>query len=528
MKKIYHLIVVACMLMGTTACGDFLEEYSQDLSRVKSFDDLNELLIGNAYLPTGLVVNEGYYVTSYNTNYMILHLMTDELEENAKASDLRSYAGLMRDEMFPYFTWQQNVTLNYDKRNIYENQEQWFFNGAYTYISTCNMVLYEADKLTPKNEEETQKRDKIKGEAHFLRALYYQLLVNLFAKPYEPATAAQTPGVPVKTSESIEDKEFTRNSVQEVYDQIVNDLEAAEQYLKNVHTPYSIQHAGINAVYILRSRVALYMQDWQNAKKYAELSLKENSQLRNISGGYDGDFIEQNNEEIAFVMGGATFGNTNFTRPGQTYYSYVYSPTWTISDHLYNLYEEGDARKDVFFGHEYGEGNAPYYKKINIDYNNLGYYKGVSDQFCYRSAEAYLNAAEAEAQMGNDQAAQQQLNKLRTARIANAKSVTATGAELIKTIREERERELCLEGLRWFDMRRYAVDTKYKEVEKVKHTYTVYKLQGYSYVKGEVATYELSTDDGGMVLDIPKSVREFQNSIGSNPRPERKGDITVY
>ena len=106
--------------------------------------------------------------------------------------------------------------------------------------------------------------------------------------------------------------------------------------------------------------------------------------------------------------------------------------------------------------------------------------------------------------------------------------MTETGAQLIQFIRDERQRELCLEGLRWFDMRRYAVDPRYKLVEKVKHSYSVYKLQGYRYSKGEVATYELSTDDGGMVLDIPKSVREFQNSIGSNPRPERKGDITVY
>ena len=305
------------------------------------------------------------------------------------------------------------------------------------------------------------------------------------------------------------------------------DLEAAEQELKDVHTPYSIQHASLNAVYILHSRVALYMQDWTTAKKYAELSMKENSELRNISGGYDGPFIEQRNEELVFVMGGTTFGNTNFSRPGQSYYG-NYSPNWTISDHLYNLYEEGDARKDVFFGREYGDGHAPYYQKTDIAYENLGNYKGVSDQFCYRSAEAYLNAAEAEAQLGNDQAAQNYLNQLRAARIDGAKRVTETGAQLIQFIRDERQRELCLEGLRWFDMRRYAVDPRYKLVEKVKHSYSVYKLQGYSYSKGEVATYELSTDDGGMVLDIPKSVREFQNSIGSNPRPERKGDITVY
>ena len=71
MKRILYFIASACLLLSTTACGDFLEEYSQDLARVKSFEDLNEILIGNAYLPTGLVVNAGYYVTPYNTNYMI-------------------------------------------------------------------------------------------------------------------------------------------------------------------------------------------------------------------------------------------------------------------------------------------------------------------------------------------------------------------------------------------------------------------------------------------------------------------------
>lgn len=530
MKKIIYSIAAACMLLATTACGDFLEEYSQDLSRVKSYDDLNEILIGSGYLPTGFVRNEGSYITTHNTNYIILHLMTDELSENVNfTQNLDSYGGLMRSELFPYFTWQQDVSLDYEKRNVYESQEQWFFNGAYSYIATCNMVLYEIENLSPKNEEEMQKRDRIMGEAHFLRALYYQLLVNLYAKPYEPATAAQTPGVPVKTSERIEDKEYQRNTVKEVYDQIIADLDAAETYLKDVHTPYSIQHAGINAVYILRSRVALYMQDWATAKKYAELSLQENSYLRNISAGsFDGSFINNDNEEICFCMGGATFGNTNFTRPGQSYYSYIYSPNWIISDHLYGLYEEGDARKDVFFSREYGETHDPYYQKIDISYENLGIYKTVSDQFCYRSAEAYLNAAEAEAQMGNDQAAQQHLNKLRAARILNAKNVTATGADLIQLIRDERQRELCLEGLRWFDMRRYAVDPKYKLVEKVQHAYTVYVRQGWSIFRGGLATYELSTDDGGMVLEIPKSVREFQNSIGSNNRPERKASITTY
>ena len=71
-------------------------------------------------------------------------------------------------------------------------------------------------------------------------------------------------------------------------------------------------------------------------------------------------------------------------------------------------------------------------------------------------------------------------------------------------------------------MRRYAVDQKYPEVEKVEHSFTTYAYINRQYIPQSTNYYELSTDDGGMVLNIPKAVREFQNTIGSNERPIRK------
>jgi hypothetical protein len=203
------------------------------------------------------------------------------------------------------------------------------------------------------------------------------------------------------------------------------------------------------------------MQDWQTAKKYAELSLKENDDLRNIAAGFDGTFIEPNNEEISFVMGGETFGNTNFPRPGQSYYGmYIYSPNWIISDHLYNLYEEGDARRDVFFGREYGDGNAPYYKKTDIEYSHLGSYKGTSDQFCYRSAEAYLNAAEAALHLGDAQTAKTYMDAIR-----NRAHTTPRSAYTLDDVLDERAREMYFEGIRRPDLIRYnrfgGVDVTY-------------------------------------------------------------------
>ena len=38
-----------------SACSSFLEEYSQDLARVENITDLDELLLGSAYLPAGKI-----------------------------------------------------------------------------------------------------------------------------------------------------------------------------------------------------------------------------------------------------------------------------------------------------------------------------------------------------------------------------------------------------------------------------------------------------------------------------------------
>lgn len=521
MKKFIYIISTIFVL--TSCTSGFLKEYSQDLSRVNSFTDLDELMVGSGFLGTGLVANANYYIQVYNTNYLPVHFMSDELEENlTPATDPDQSMGY-RKLMYPYFTWQQNLYLDYQQKEAFDDAEKSYWILSYNHIATCNMILSEAGKLSVNDNDEVALSNKVNGEAHFLRALYYYVLVNLYAKPYSPSTAAQTPGVPLKISEYIEDKDYTRNSVKEVYDQIVSDLTEAEKYLKDLHSPESIHRVGINAVYLFRSRVALYMQDWANAKKYAELSLGENNQLQQLVGLDEETFpLSKTNVENIFSMGGTTLGNILYIRPGGDYYGTPYSPVWKISSHLYSLYGDNDARKGIYFQTKYGDGNEPSYHKIDNREVSLGVYKGVSNQFLFRSAEAYLNAAEACAHLGENQKAMEYINQLRSYRVSGDNILNLSGADLVKFVRAERERELCLEGQRWYDMRRYAVDEQFPEITKVEHSFTTYAYISYRYIPQNTNYYELSTDDGGMVLNIPKSVRDFQNSIGSNERPIRK------
>jgi hypothetical protein len=110
---------------------------------------------------------------------------------------------------------------------------------------------------------------------------------------------------------------------------------------------------------------------------------------------------------------------------------------------------------------------------------------------------------------------------LRDTRIKNNTAVSLAGADLVTFIREERERELFLEGQRWFDLRRYMVDTKYPYTTTIEHSFTYYKYVNYVNAPDHSDYYRLEKNDASYTLNIPKEVRDFQLSIGSNERSER-------
>ena len=522
--KIVCYILVALALGLSSCSSDFLKEYSQDLARVKTVDDLNELLVGDCYLPKGYF-NIEYSLYVNNPNYAVLHFMSDELQENTQLFyDPDQGNNRFRKEYFPYYTWQQNTFLDTSGKSTYEAAENEYWELGYKKINNCNMVIDAADNFSASTDDEQVALRKIKGEAHFLRAFYYLTLVNLYGAPYNPQTASTTPGVPVKTSSNVEDVEFQRASVADVYQQIVADLTLAESEFANTSAPVSIYHSGIEAVYILRSRVALYMQDWQTAADYAKKELDKDNYLFDLSVLSAEEYpMSKSNKEVIYSNGASCFGNMIYEKPKKYSTWDDYSPTWYISDNLYALYEENDYRAKTYITTEDDSYNhRPTYHKIDNSMGSYGVYKEVSDVFSIRIAEAYLNMAEAKAQLGEDAEACTYLNQLRKARIQSVGDVQKTGEDLVNFIREERERELCLEGHRWFDLRRYMVDAKYPYSKTIEHTMTYYARDSYGdYTAKKIDRYRLEKNDAAYTLNIPKSVRDFQPSIGSNERPAR-------
>jgi hypothetical protein len=80
----------------------------------------------------------------------------------------------------------------------------------------------------------------------------------------------------------------------------------------------------------------------------------------------------------------------------------------------------------------------------------------ASQWVVFRLSEIYLNYAEACAALGEDGEALNYLNKIRTEK-AGMPPVSGTGTVLMDKIKHERRIELCFEGHRYFDIRRWGI-----------------------------------------------------------------------
>lgn len=530
MKHYKYILAAACGVLLLGSCSDFLEEYSQDTYYVSSYEDLDELLIGDCYLQT----EPSYNAAGANNIGWFLPFLADEMEEENRSF---GWYGMIlydvKEKVFGYYTWQQRVGLTQEYTNYNTENDTW--TEVYRLINVANNIIAGVEDVPQNTDDEKEGAMRVKGEAHFLRGLYYFWLANLYGKPYNAATADTDLAVPLKTSENVIDIEYQRNTVQEVYDQILADLQTASDCLSKTTPKSTIYRADSTAVNLLLSRVYLYMQNWEKAVEYAELVIKAKPALTDINSmePYEG-FLSKSSKETIFSMGGNDI-------PCNMDYRYQ---SFRVAADLYNSYDENDLRKSQWYwtwddftgytkiasGATYVEGTAD---PESDDFYYYGYSSGwenqlcpVSDKFLFRTAEAYLNKAEAEAYLGNEAEARSAVNALRKNRYESGSDyeITATGEALATAIREERRKELALEGHRWFDLRRYMVCEKYPYSKSITHRYTYYTSRDetemlYTYV------FTLAENDPAYTLPIPQEVIEYNTSMKQNERPWREYTI---
>lgn len=390
------------------------------------------------------------------------------------------------------------------------------YESFYTYILGANAALDYIDGVSGTEDE----KNIVKAQALALRGFYYFQLVNMWGAPYNYDKKAL--GVPLKLTSALETLELPRNTVEEVYEQVLKDLNEAESLYEKL--PSELQYkkdyrTSLPMVQLLKSRVYLYMEDWKNAAIYAKKVINDWSftltDLNSLptptySAPYY-NFISQDCSETIWVFGSiqnfVNLANKTMPDPANRVYSLNF---FNASSDLLEKYEEGDLRKENYIVRPYYEdsvkhllGYAPY-GKFAVDYKIE---PSNSENFAhaFRLAEAYLNLAEATALGDEEETAVEALKTLLKNRFVTGTEIEITerGEALVERIRLERRLELCFEGHRWFDLRRYGMPSITR----------VWKNGDY------MKSYTLKEKDPFYTLPIPSTVLEENRQLVQNPLP---------
>lgn len=335
------------------------------------------------------------------------------------------------------------------------------YKRLFYYNSVINNIM-EATEGTDAN------RKSVRAEAYLGRAMEHLQLVNTYAHHYDAATAATTPGIPIAVIADINAK-FVRNSVKEVYEQILKDANAAvaDLPLRNKLTKFRASKAG---GYALLARVYLFMGDYANAKKNADLALSLQSALKNM------------NEFNVIIPGpfpnvpGAPLGWTNipdcqlhpetivarhFLRPFGLGMDVCASPELTA------LFTNDDKRWTLYYAD--GWPPAPPFNYMNR-YQVKIFLRGDYYSNYLNVPEMYLVRAECLAREGKKTEALADVNKLRLNRITPAAYVAFTAADfgndderVLRFVLEERRREMAFTGMRVIDLKRLNKETRFRK-----------------------------------------------------------------
>ena len=508
-------ILIGMLLLASVGCSNFLDEFSQTNIRASKISDYDELLLGSVYMPSLKPNEPTYYVYPRPaTSCSFFNMMDDDI--NGVDIEALNSVGYYATEwpsfsrgMFGYMTWQKDLTNT--MTGTWADDATW--DDLYQRIAILNTTLEEIDLLDNiSTDQEIADYHRVKGECHFLRAQFYLILANLYGKPYNPETAATDLGVPLKITSGVEhdkDKEtqFDRTPLNQIYAQVVDDLQHAVEHL-SISSKGVYYRTSKEAAVLLLSRVYLYMQDWEAAKDLLEPNMDDYLLVTMDSIGEGNPFITEDNAEVIFSQG-SLFTQVNLTG---------YAPDFCVSADLYSLYDKEHDYRTLFFEQNPSTDSIALVGKYYIGSHR----SRVSDVLMLRNAEAYLNMAEACAMMGaQDGLANQYLNALRRTRIKDYVDQTYAGEQLVNEIRNERRKELCFEGHRWFDLRRYTVSDPYPYSKQIRRKYCTYETTR-PYVKNTVYEYILEENDAAYTLDIPKTVKNFDTTpMPGNDRPER-------
>ena len=478
----YGVCFFSLLVLGS--CDRFLEENPDNRVDLNTPDKAAQLLT-NAYS------SAAYTFTEWMSDNVGYTFGTTKLPEHDQAYTWSEFTGIDQDTPSQYWT------------------------STYDAVAHANEVLAVIDAM-PGDREHKQ---AVKGEALLTRAYGHFMLVNLFAKHYDPASADNDPGIPyVEEPEKQFIKTYDRQSVEQVYDEIEDDLlEGLELVDESYYANSGKYHFTRNAALAFASRFYLFKGELNECIKYSNELLGSNPSIyvKNIPAL----LLERINTEDYVRLYHSPTDDSNLLLMRQIsnfHLPYLgHWPTRPLYSQLYenNPYDLVDERQDpAWVAGENGLAATKYeflFERTSIT-SNVGYNYTIF--LAFRGEEVLLNRAECYIRQNNITAALTDLLVLASRRYRDIPAITA--AQLTQALRayygsnndqlnafvyllEERQKEFMHEGMRWFDIRRFELPV--------------------THVLPDGSTITLEEEDNRKVLQIPQAAIDV-GGLEPNPR----------
>jgi starch-binding outer membrane protein, SusD/RagB family len=451
MKNIVKLISLSLALLVASGCEkQLLEQKPQSFISPDSFyANESEALAA----VTACYDRMGNYTGMYPFRYQLMaNLPTDDLVFARAAGTLVIIN-----------------TFTYDP-SLRELQSVW--QEFYQMIQYCN---YAIDRIPNTQMSNTALKNRLIGEARFIRALGYLELVRLFGDL--PLVITPTTG--------FDGLKIPRTPAQKVYEQIIEDLKFAETNLSATYTGTNIGRATIGAAKGLMAKTYLTMaspgtQGIADKAKYWQLAADKCKEVIDLNRytlqtTYAGIFANnnENNSEVLFdVQFSSGFGTT---AAGEgTLIGSLYSPfgsnNFYARPNLFQSFDPLDKRREMVatgirnpttgtvtnFPASTGGSNSTYGITKWINSANVGDSDGALNYIILRYADIYLMYAEALNELNKTAEAYAFINPLRK-RAGLADLATGLNQTTFRdALQKERRAEMFAECSRWFDLVRWG------------------------------------------------------------------------
>lgn len=448
MKTIIKNTLIGVLIFGLSGCSGFLDEFPDSgiaqEEAVQSMADMEKALVAV------------YAMTKSGRLFSGSMTLLPEIQCDGM------YAIIGNGNLMGEF-YQWNFTAQ--QQNLSS-----IWAGWWALLSTSNFVIANQGKANPGTEADSIRLRSIVGEAHLARALAYSEMAKTFCDPYgkklggEPIDPKNQLGLQIWDDFGVGTP--GRSDMYTYYQNILNEIRLAKSGITRKGTDDVYFSKG--AVYALETRVHVAMGEWKEAIRSASYVIDSCNYVlldatkkdgQDISD-YENMWINDKGDEIIWKVAfskdylGGALGSAFYTSTQGKFRPEYIPARWVL-----DLYSKEDARYDIFFQ----EQETAYSHKLKWPLlkkypGNPVLQKGEASNYVnmpkvFRLSEIYLLRAEAYLESGDEVKAKADIQTLQAKRMKSVKPFT----DVRKELRNERTRELYMEGHRLYDLKRWGM-----------------------------------------------------------------------